>query len=102
YALPIPTPSLFPYTTLFRSRYDAVKNAFLSYVTATKKPRAVASRINRSGETFGVGKKILGRLRIVGGYLRLFLPLDPKQFNADKDRKSTRLNSSHVSISYAV
>lgn len=65
-------------------RYDAVKNAFLSYVTATKKPRAVASRINRSGETFGIGKKILGRLRIVGGYLRLFLPLDPKQFNADK------------------
>src|SRR5699024_11375067 len=33
------------------------------------------------------------------------LPVEPRQFNLElikKDRKSTRLNSSHVSISYAV
>src|SRR5437868_13158268 len=30
------------------------------------------------------------------------IPLPPPSFALDRDRKSTRLNSSHVSISYAV
>ncbi len=65
-------------------RYDAVKNAFLSYQTAERKPKKVRSRISRSGETFSAGRKILGKVCIVGGYIRLFLALDPKQYNADK------------------
>lgn len=65
-------------------RYDAVKNAFLSYKTADRKPRKVRSRISRGGETFYAGRKVLGKVCLVGGYLRLFLALDPKSYNADK------------------
>ena len=65
-------------------RYDAVKNAFLSYKTAERKPKTVRSRISRGGETFYAGRKVLGKVCLVGGYLRLFLALDPKLYNADK------------------
>ncbi len=65
-------------------RYDAVKNAFLAYKTAEKKSKEVRARITRSGETFRAGKKVLAKLCLVGGYLRLFLALDPKQYNIEK------------------
>lgn len=65
-------------------RYDAVKNEFLAYKTEERKPKTVRSRITRSGETFYAGRKVLGKVCLVGGYLRLFLALDPKQYNADK------------------
>ena len=65
-------------------RYDAVKNAFLSYVYSGKKQKVVRPRITRSGETFTVGRQILGKLVVVGGYIRLFLALDPKNYNTDK------------------
>src|SRR5699024_12557137 len=35
-------------------------------------------------------------------YLKVASQFTADQFDADEDRKSTRLNSSHVSISYAV
>src|SRR5215510_15963945 len=56
-----PRSTLFPYTTLFRSR-----GGHRGRLPAARRPRAIASR----------------------------RPL--------RDRKSTRLNSSHVAISYAV
>lgn len=65
-------------------RYDAVKNAFLAYKTKDRRPKTVRSRITRSGETFYAGRKVLGKVCLVGGYLRLFLALDPKQYNVDK------------------
>lgn len=65
-------------------RYDAVKNAFLSYKTAERKPKTVRTRITNSGETFYAGRKVLGKLCLVGGYLRLFLALDPTRYNSDK------------------
>ena len=65
-------------------RYDAVKNAFLSYRSAEKKLRQLRSRITSSGETFAAGRKLLARLCLVGGYLRLFLALDPKAYNVQK------------------
>ena len=65
-------------------RYDAVKNVFLAYKTQERKPRAVKSRIARSGETFYSGRKVFAKLCLVGGYLRLFLALDPKKYNAEK------------------
>ena len=65
-------------------RYDAVKNAFLAYKTAERKPKNVRSRISRSGETFYAGRKVLGKVCLVGGYLRLFLALDPKLYNVEK------------------
>ena len=65
-------------------RYDAVKNEFLAYKTKEKKPKNVRARITRSGETFRSGRQVLAKLCLVGGYLRLFLALDPKQYNEDK------------------
>lgn len=65
-------------------RYDSVKNAFLSYRTTGNKPKGVTPRITRSGETFSARRKILGKLCLVGGYLRLFLALDPKEYNQEK------------------
>src|SRR5438067_5475121 len=66
---PPPIPTLFPYTTLFRS------------ARAAPRRRARKTDARSGGRTAGV------RAGNPGG---------------DTDRKSTRLNSSHVSISYAV
>ena len=65
-------------------RYDAVKNAFLSYKPADKKGKNLRSRISRSGEKFYAGKKLLAALCLTGNTLRLFMALDPVLYNADK------------------
>src|SRR5207249_6968919 len=95
--LPPPPPSpLFPYTTLFRS-------------CAARIPRPPAPAPGR--------RSALGRLEPVPGAAhaqkrrrvhprqgpRAAPEREPRVSHADPgDRKSTRLNSSHVSISYAV
>src|SRR3712207_8485265 len=84
-----PRSTLFPYTTLFRSGYEA---------------RIVGDdmRALPQGE--------VGRLAVRGPTGCRYLA-DPRQRNyvrdgwnltGDRDRKSTRLNSSHANISYAV
>src|SRR5688500_19849399 len=88
-----PTSTLFPYTTLFRSG-------------ATRRPRVAAGRTTicqrgrdwaQTGTSWMVGVVAPGRMRIPRVTYRL-------QLNEDftLDRKSTRLNSSHLVISYAV
>ena len=69
--------------TIMGDRYNAVKNELLAY-KAVRGRKRVRSRITNSGETFRAGRKMLGKIRFVRGYLRLFLALDPKQFNFDK------------------
>src|SRR5690349_23576669 len=69
-----PRSTLFPYTTLFRSR-----------VSGNRKKRE-GDRGARSGERREARRR---RCRAAAGEAR-------------QDRKSTRLNSSHVEISYAV
>src|SRR5699024_11282745 len=88
---PPPPPPLFPYTTLFRSAPILPVN-----------PHHYAG-IERSGSP---GSGLL-RLLLAGTGRRGHEHFDP--FSAQgvhegeqQDRKSTRLNSSHVSISYAV
>src|SRR5437868_8380650 len=82
-------PTLFPYTTLFRSR---------SHLQDPRPPRP--------GEQGGRGAADRGRDALEADRERpeegrgAELP-DP-QARPRIDRKSTRLNSSHVSISYAV
>src|SRR3712207_9012642 len=74
-----PRSTLFPYTTLFRSlRRDMRVLAPLATVGAT---------LSADVATFVVGANF--------GYLRFYILAIP-------DRKSTRLNSSHANISYAV
>lgn len=65
-------------------RYDAVKNAFLSYKPAEKRKRPLRARITGSCETFGSGRSVYAKLALVGGYLRLFLALDPKLYSEQK------------------
>src|SRR5690349_23428151 len=96
-----PSSTLFPYTTLFRSRVGGVRGAMLvsaedGIVVAEQlmegiKGSAVAAlaaslatRLRRAMEAAGVGASLFWHLQ------------------AEGDRKSTRLNSSHVEISYAV
>src|SRR5207249_12195491 len=76
-APPPPRSTLFPYTTLFRSR-RRVGNPRAAHPLRLERQRAQAAQghVGHSGGDAGGGR--------------------------GQDRKSTRLNSSHVSISYAV
>src|SRR5207245_11335104 len=82
--------SLFPYTTLFRSREVGPQQRSL---TERRHPAMV--RNNLGGRVTLLGLGVLG---LVGSALVSV----PARVQADSDRKSTRLNSSHGSISYAV
>src|SRR5439155_26271701 len=92
--LPLATPrpprsTLFPYTTLFRSPHGPQARALdLHERRVLGQPEA-----EDLGDPFG---------------RPLLFPVEPRrverddQDHAELDRKSTRLNSSHVAISYAV
>src|SRR5689334_23912140 len=74
-----PRSTLFPYTTLFRSKRDPeTRDIPVLMLTARESRRDVA------------------QMRAAGATAYLVKPF------AQEDRKSTRLNSSHSSISYAV
>src|SRR3712207_8207933 len=76
-----PRSTLFPYTTLFRSLRLADLEG--GHVRAVEVPRAAR------GAGLGQAVWLLPRHEIIDGAGR-------------RDRKSTRLNSSHANISYAV
>src|SRR5437870_8195161 len=85
---PPPRSTLFPYTTLFRSPHR--KTSLFSHPRSTY--RCARSR-KCPQHREGLDATALGDERqIRSNYPRLHL----------RDRKSTRLNSSHVAISYAV
>src|SRR3712207_7248843 len=78
-----PRSTLFPYTTLFRS---CPRRGARHLVARRRTPGAAASgRPATTGDAGGLGGD--GATRVRG---------------AGQDRKSTRLNSSHANISYAV
>src|SRR3712207_7512068 len=79
-----PRSTLFPYTTLFRSYHLSLFSYHLSPITHHY---AFACSFNRRTHSDGVAQG--GRRAGRGG-------------RASADRKSTRLNSSHANISYAV
>src|SRR5690606_40330427 len=96
-----PSPPLFPYTTLFRSqiatrmRLDAARKA------AEERGQQIIARL-QAGETWealqadgieSVGARLVTRQDGIA---------PPAVLREALDRKSTRLNSSHVKISYAV
>src|SRR5690606_40453390 len=91
-----PRSTLFPYTTLFRSA--ATPGRSLTDVFADKTDPA------RDHVLIGKERHDVGRPRDVGYPIRGVIKGDllyVKNFELE-DRKSTRLNSSHVKISYAV
>src|SRR5256885_4805477 len=80
-----PRSTLFPYTTLFRSAMDqAGERRELDRPLDLDDLRLAA-----------------GALEVTGGDARV-LGCDPHHAETAQDRKSTRLNSSHLVISYAV
>src|SRR5256885_13184384 len=81
-----PRSTLFPYTTLFRSR--ATENALVAVcATAVHRRRRPWRRVVR-----------IDRVDVYG----LHLSRHDERSCTKRDRKSTRLNSSHLVISYAV
>src|SRR3712207_7858608 len=89
-----PRSTLFPYTTLFRSHDGPRANHNSHSRRAGRLPRGPFSY--RPGDGFHVGQPVDG-----AKHHRHFLPTTPSQGHT-ADRKSTRLNSSHANISYAV
>src|SRR5947207_6935794 len=83
-----PRSTLFPYTTLFRSRRDSRRPRRLDDVPP------VRARLTSDGRDSV--RHLRGRAEHAEGGVRC--PLSGKP----RDRKSTRLNSSHTVISYAV
>src|SRR5256885_7981629 len=83
-----PRSTLFPYTTLFRSQQAKVLLEAGAYMIMIESEGITENvRIWRTD----VPAKVVGQLG-----------LDRVMFEAAEDRKSTRLNSSHLVISYAV
>src|SRR5258705_8089395 len=82
-----PRSTLFPYTTLFRSRY--ISETFRQRKDAEEWALANEGRIDR-------GEKPTASGRIDPAFV------GERPFLGVLDRKSTRLNSSHLGISYAV
>src|SRR5438445_3194589 len=86
-----PRSTLFPYTTLFRS-YTVWGDHTISSANGQEDLSAAAGLADRGNVHFAPGRSVH---HVVGRRLR---PLR----NERLDRKSTRLNSSHANISYAV
>src|SRR3712207_8402004 len=80
-----PRSTLFPYTTLFRSEHDVLRVQLLRLVDPVVRVPAAA------------GDRVLPRGAARVGGRGPHPPVDEQT-----DRKSTRLNSSHANISYAV
>src|SRR3712207_7297974 len=77
-----PRSTLFPYTTLFRSR------------RLRRRRRAARGDADDADRLPPRGAGVRGDAGVVGGH--------PAVPDLRRDRKSTRLNSSHANISYAV
>src|SRR5262245_65277394 len=87
-----PTPTLFPYTTLFRSETDQLVDGLALHPEGGEERR----------DLHGGGGPRHQRLHRGGGFEpREVTPLHQRS-DRFQDRKSTRLNSSHLGISYAV
>src|SRR3712207_7226430 len=84
-----PRSTLFPYTTLFRSMSFVCEeeSSAIAYFDITTGEFRV-----REFEEGNIFYQLLGELGKV----------NPKELILEEDRKSTRLNSSHANISYAV
>src|SRR5690554_7686370 len=97
---PPPRSTLFPYTTLFRSLFDQLKSRGFD------KLAMVSGSGSQTSDSDEETKKIEPILERFAPYTKLYMEKEwdfqtPKK-GIEADRKSTRLNSSHVRISYAV
>src|SRR3712207_7304981 len=85
-----PRSTLFPYTTLFRSEIESLwEDEIASWDIANQgSPSEVLEKVSTEEQTHPPG------------YYLLIYSIE--RYIGESDRKSTRLNSSHANISYAV
>src|SRR5207244_5579563 len=93
-SLPPTSPTLFPYTTLFRSIVLTLQR--LGYLTLDAGTREYSLGL----KVYGLGRGLMKSFSLPERALRPMQRL--VQVTRCTDRKSTRLNSSHQIISYAV
>src|SRR3712207_8790708 len=96
-----PRSTLFPYTTLFRSRAGVVgdpRRLLLARVRDAQAAAEVDRREIAERRHRGDGEAE----RLEREQLRADVRMQPGQLEVPRDRKSTRLNSSHANLSYAV
>src|SRR3712207_7860786 len=86
-----PRSTLFPYTTLFRSDVESLENLTPAIIVDQERMGANAR------STVGTATDAYDMLRVIFSRLG-----EPHIGPSTADRKSTRLNSSHANISYAV
>src|SRR3712207_9571695 len=97
-----PRSTLFPYTTLFRSREPAGRAQIADQRGARVRGRRVDDvHLRRRAEAARVGV-LVDLEHPSADVARVLLQEALDEDAVDRDRKSTRLNSSHANISYAV
>src|SRR5438045_8152115 len=97
-----PPSSLFPYTTLFRSHRRQHRQVRVERADADLEPHLIVALT-------GAAVRDPGGAERVRSFDEMLIDDRPRQcrdeaahtFGATRDRKSTRLNSSHLGISYA-
>src|SRR3712207_7888215 len=89
-----PRSTLFPYTTLFRSGSGIMSTVIPREARSVYWSAGGADMQDRAAKTFTFGYDL--------SEAGAFEPSGQFVVTANKDRKSTRLNSSHANISYAV
>src|SRR5690606_39801955 len=95
-----PAPPRFPYTTLFRSLRE-VRKALLEADVALPVVKDFTEQVKEQA----LGQEVLASLNPGQAFVKIVhdrLVSVMGEANEGLDRKSTRLNSSHVKISYAV
>src|SRR5207249_10754753 len=97
---PPPPSTLFPYTTLFRSSGPAFGDRTWFSASADDKRNSVWSVRLAPGGSFDPSD--VRREFLLPDFFMQSQDIDRAGYSQPVDRTSTRLNSSHVSISYAV
>src|SRR3712207_6875002 len=90
-----PRSTLFPYTTLFRSN-EGLIFAHGKPLRKVPQERLVDELFAEIDKSLDVGRVVVDEHKAAEGAAWL------SKIEEEKDRKSTRLNSSHANISYAV
>src|SRR5947209_14485675 len=94
-----PRPTLFPYTTLFRSIQEPTSAEGWGWAWPGHDRGEPTSRPRPRGETAPAGLPVVLAIAGLGDTeVKKRCP----RWSRRSDRKSTRLNSSHANISYAV
>src|SRR5947209_12787485 len=86
-----PRSTLFPYTTLFRSKTTTVQILSTLIKADGGEARVAGHDVAREPDAIRAAIGVTGQFSAVDNLL-----------TGEEDRKSTRLNSSHANISYAV